>query len=391
MLQALGRSNVVAFQTRKPIHRADEEITKRAAAEVSGALLIQPIVGLNKPGDVDHYTRIRGYKALVERHYDKSRTVLNLLPLATRMAGPREAVWHALIGRNYGANYFIVEQDYAGPGRDSRGRTFCGQYDAQKLLQRLGPEIGVKMIPFKEAVHLSDDDRLGESDGILAGAQIATLSGTQVRAEHLGSGTESPERFSCPETAAMPSKSHLSTHRQGFCVWFTGLSGAGKSTLAEILAVLLMEQGRAVTLLDGDVVRTHLSKGLGFSKEDRDTNVLRIGFVASEIVRHRGVVLCAAVSPYRAARSECRHMVGDDCFIEVFVDTPLEVREQRDTKGLYAKARRGEVGGFSGVGNSYEEPLNPEIRLTTTDHSPEEDARQIIRYLMDRGFLLQNE
>ena len=392
MLQTLGTGNVVAFQTRNPIHRAHEELTKRAAAEVGGTLLIHPVVGLTKPGDIDHHTRVRGYKALVERYYDKSRTVLSLLPVAMRMAGPREALWHAIIQRNYGANYFIVGRDHAGPARDSQGRPFYGHYDAQKLLQRLDPEIGVKMIPFKQVVCLPDEDRFEEGDRVPAGTPIATLSGTQVAAEYLGNETELSEWSSRPETAAMPSKAYLPTHQQGFCVWFTGLSGAGKSTLAEILTVLLMEHGRAVTLLDGDVVRTHLSKGLGFTKEDRDTNVLRIGFVASEIVRHHGVVVCAAVSPYRAARSECRHMVGDDRFIEIFVATPLEVREQRDTKGMYARARRGgEIRGFTGFHDSYEEPLNPEIRLTTTDHSPEEDARQIIRYLIDRGFLTQDE
>ena len=390
-LEKLGYRNVVAFQTRNPIHRAHEELTKRAAAQVGGALLLHPVVGLTKPGDVDHYTRVRSYKVLVERHYDRARTLLSLLPLAMRMAGPREAVWHAMIRRNYGANHFIVGRDHAGPGKDSEGRPFYGPYDAQMLLQRLGPEIGVKMIPFKEIVYLPDEDRFEESDRVPAGAQIATLSGTQVRAEYLGNGTELPEWFTRPETAAILSKAHLPTHQQGFCVWFTGLSGAGKSTIAEILAILLMERGRAATLLDGDVVRTHLSKGLGFSKEDRDTNILRIGFVASEIVRHHGVVLGAAVSPYRAARNECRRMVGADHFIEIFVDTPLEVCEQRDTKGMYAKARRGEIRGFTGVDDPYEEPLNPEIRLTTTDRSPAEDARQIISYLMDRGFLLQDD
>jgi sulfate adenylyltransferase len=390
MLRALGTSNVVAFQTRNPIHQAHEELTKRAAAEVGGTLLIHPVVGLIKPGDVDHYTRVRAYKTLVERFYDKSRTLLTVLPLATRMAGPRETLWHAIIRRNYGANHFIVEPDYAESGRDSQGKRFYGHYDAQALLQRLSSEIGVKMIPLEEVVYFPDEDRFEQDGRVSTRAQIATVSGTQMHAHCLGNGTKLPQSFS-RQTGPMPSKTHLPTHQPGFCVWFTGLSGAGKSTLAEIVTVLLTEQGRAVTLLDGDVVRTHLSKGLGFSKEDRDTNVLRIGFVASEIVRHHGVVICAAVSPYRAARSECRHMVGDDRFIEIFVDTPLAVREQRDTKGMYAKAHREEVRGFSGMSNSYEEPLNPEIRLTTTDHSPEEDARQIIRYLIDRGFLAQDE
>jgi sulfate adenylyltransferase len=345
MLRAVGASNVIAFQTRDAIYRAHQELTSRTAAEVDGTLLIQPVVGLIKPGDVDHYRRVRGYKALVEPYYDKSRIVLNLLPLATRMAGPREAVWQAIIGRNYGANYFILGRNYADPGSDSQDKRFYGHYDAEKLLERLTPEIEVKPVPFKEIVFLPDEDRIEEE---------------------------------------------ISGHQQGFCVWFTGLSGAGKSTLAEILTVLLMEHGRAVTLLDGDVVRTHLSKELGFSKEDRDTNVLRIGFVASEIVRHDGVVVCAAVSPYRAARNQCRHMVGGNRFIEIFVDTPLEVRERRDTKRMYAQARREEVRGFSGTSDSYEQSLDPDIRLTTMGHSPEEDAHRIIRYLIDRGFLLQD-
>ncbi len=360
LLRAVGTSKVIAFQTQDAIYRAHQEIPSQTAAEVDGTLLIQPVVGLIKPGDLDHYTRVHGYKALVERH-DKSKIVLNLLPVAPRMAGPREAVWRAIIGRNYGANQFILGQNYADPGSDSQDtpKPFYGHYDAGKLLERLAPEIGVKPAPSTETAFLPDEDQIEKENRALVGTQIAIRSGTQTR----------------------------TGHQQGFCVWFTGLSGAGKSTLAETLTVLLMEHGRAVTLLDGDVVRTHLSKGLGFSKEDRDINVLRIGFVASEIVRHHGVVVCATVSPYRVARSQCRHMVGDNCFIEIFVDTPLKVREERDTKGMYAQARREEVRGFSGRSDSYEQSLDPDIHLTTTGHSPEEDAHQIIRYLIDRGFL----
>jgi sulfate adenylyltransferase len=387
-LAALGHTNVVAFQTRNPIHRAHEELTKRASEQIDGGLLIHPVVGLTKPGDVDHYTRVRAYKALVERYYDKSKTVLSLLPLAMRMAGPREALWHAIIRRNYGANYFIVGRDHAGPGKDSKDRPFYGPYDAQNLLQKFESEIGVKMVPFKEIIYLPDEDRFEEQDRVPAGTRIASISGTEVRVDYLGNGKSLPEWFTRPETAAILSTISLPTHQQGFCIWFTGLSGAGKSTIAEILAILLMEHGRQVTLLDGDVVRTHLSKGLGFSKEDRDTNILRIGFVASEIVRHHGLVICAAVSPYRAARNECRSMVGKDRFIEIFVDTPLEVCEQRDIKGMYAKARRGKIKGFTGIDDPYEEPLQPEIRLDTTSCFPEDNARQIVSHLLDKGFLL---
>jgi sulfate adenylyltransferase len=388
-LEKLDSSNVVAFQTRNPIHRAHEELTKRAADQIRGALLIHPVVGMTKPGDVDHYTRVRAYRALVERYYDRSKTVLSLLPLAMRMAGPREALWHAIIRRNHGANHFIVGRDHAGPGKDSAGRPFYGPYDAQDLLQTFESEIGVKMVPFQEIVYLPDQDCFEEQHLVPTGTRIATLSGTQVRDDYLSNGRRLPEWFTRPETAAILSSISLPLDQQGFCLWFTGLSGAGKSTIAEILAILLMEHGRQVTLLDGDVVRTHLSKGLGFSKEDRDTNILRIGFVAAEIVRHHGVVICAAVSPYRAARNECRALVGENRFVEIFVDTPLEVCEQRDIKGMYAKARRGEIKGFTGIDDPYEEPLSPEMVLKTIDCSPEHNSRQIIKQLIQRGFLLR--
>jgi sulfate adenylyltransferase len=303
------------------------------------------------------------------------------------MAGPREALWRAIIARNYGANYFILGWNYVHSGRNSRDKPFYGHYDGEKLFERLAPEIGVKPTAFKETVFLPDADRIEEENRVLVGTEIAIHSGTQARTGYFGNETDLPEWFRPPKTEPMLSKAGLPGHQQGFCVWFTGLSGAGKSTLAEILTVLLMEHGRAVTLLDGDVVRTHLSKELGFSKKDRDTNVLRIGIVASEIVRHHGVVVCAAVSPYRAARSQCRHMVGDNRFIEIFVDTPLEVRERRDTKGMYAQSHRKEVRGFSGRSDSYEQSLDADIHLTRTCHSAEEDAHRIIRYLIDRGFL----
>ncbi len=387
-LSTMGRPNVVAFQTRNPIHRAHEELTKRAAAQVDGTLLIHPVVGMTKPGDVDFYTRVRCYKVLVSRYYDSSSTLLSLLPLAMRMAGPREAIWHAIIRRNYGVNHFIVGRDHAGPGNDSTGKPFYGPYEAQELLLEHERELGVKAVPFEEMVYLPDQDRYEEKSRA-NGARILSISGTEVRDGYLARGKQLPEWFTRPEVAAILAEISVPRHRQGFCVWFTGLSGAGKSTIADILAVLLMEHGRQVTLLDGDVVRTHLSKGLGFSKEDRDTNILRIGFVASEVVRHNGAVICAAVSPYRAARNQVRAMVGDDRFILVHVDTPLEVCEQRDPKGMYAKARRGEIKDFTGIDDPYEAPVKPEIVLDTVARAPEENAHLIVRYLADRGFLLE--
>ncbi len=387
LLEAMGHHNVVAFQTRNPMHRIHEELTKRAAAEVGGSLLIHPVVGMTKPGDVDHYTRVRVYKTLVEKYYDPNSTVLSLLPLAMRLAGPREALWHAIIRRNYGATHFIVGRDHAGPGKDSQGRPFYGPYEAQEMMVQYEDELGVKMVPFQELVYLVDEDRYEEKSKVPAGAKTARISGTQVREEYLAKGRPLPSWFTRPETAKILMEAYPPRHKRGVCIWFTGLSGAGKSTLARILTAKLLERGRQVTLLDGDVVRTHLSKGLGFSKEDRDTNILRIGFVAGEIVRHRGTAICAAISPYRATRNKVRQMVGEERFVEVFVDTPLEICEQRDVKGLYAKARRGEIRGFTGIDDPYEPPLEPEVHIQTVGHTPEENVQQIIDYLESKGFL----
>ncbi len=386
-LAAFGHSNVVAFQTRNPLHRVHEELTKRATQEVDGVLLLHPVVGLTRPGDVDHFTRVRTYKALANRYYDPDRILLSLLPLAMRMAGPREAVWHALIRRNYGANHLIVGRDHAGPGNDSQGKPFYGPYDAQDLVEQYSDEIGVKMVPFRMLVYLPDENRYEEENKVPSETRTASISGTQVREEYLQNGRQLPEWFTRPEVAEILAESHPPRYRQGACIWFTGLAASGKSSTAAILTMLLQEYGRQVTLLDGDVVRAHFSGELGFSKEDRDTNVLRMGYVASEIVRHGGIAICAAVSPYRATRNEVRNMLGPDNYVEVFVDTPLEVCEQRDTKGLYARARRGEIVGFTGIDDPYEPPRNPEIRLDGVLEDPENNARRILQLLMDRGFV----
>ena len=387
-LSALGHRNVVAFQTRNPLHRAHEELTRRAAAAVDGTLLLHPVVGLTKPGDIDHYTRVRSYKVLAERYYDPNRMLLALLPLAMRMAGPREALWHAVIRRNYGANHLIVGRDHASPGRDSQGRPFYGPYDAQELVARHEAETGVRAVPFNELVYLADEDRYEERSRIPAGSRTASISGTEVREDYLRFGRQLPQWFTRPEVASILAEAHPPRHRQGLCLWFTGLSGAGKSTTADILTVKLLEHGRQVTVLDGDVVRTHLSKGLGFSKEDRDTNIRRIGFVASEIARHGGGIICAAVSPYRATRNECRGMFAPGHFVEVFVDTPLEVCEGRDVKGMYKQAREGKLKNFTGIDDPYEPPLNPEIVIDTVSHSAEENAELILAYLVAQGLIL---
>lgn len=387
-LALMGRPNVIAFQTRNPMHRVHEELTKRAIADLDGALLLHPSVGLTKPGDVDHYTRVRTYQ-VVAQYYDPDRILLALLPLAMRMAGPREALWHAVIRRNYGANHLIVGRDHASPGVNSAGRPFYGPYDAHELVERFREELGVGVVPFRELVYLPGQDRYEDASSIPHGAATASISGTQLRQDYLRNGKALPAWFTRSEVAEILADHYPPRYRQGVCVWFTGLSGAGKSTIAEILTGFLLEHGRRVTLLDGDVVRTHLSKGLGFSREDRDANVRRIGFVASELVRHGGLVICAAVSPYRATRNDVRNLVGAEHFIEVFVNTPLEVCERRDTKGLYAKARRGELAEFTGISDPYEPPLAPEIIADTLSQSPEENAAAILRHLIEQGVVRQ--
>jgi sulfate adenylyltransferase len=392
LLESMGHDNVVAFQTRNPLHRIHEELTKRAAAQVGGSLIIHPVVGMTKPGDVDHYTRVRIYKALVDNYYDKKSTLLSLLPLAMRMAGPKEALLHAIIRRNHGANHFIVGRDHAGPGKDSTGKPFYGPYDAQDFMNKYEHEIGVKMIPFEELVYLPDENRYVEGKDVPQGAKTLNISGTQVRDDYLAQGKLLPDWFTRPETAEILREMYPPRHKQGFCIWFTGLSGSGKSATTQVLTSLLLERGREIAILDGDVVRTHLSKGLGFSKEDRDTNIMRIGFVAGEIVHASGAVICAAISPYRATREEARKMVGEN-FVEVYMDTPVEVCEQRDVKGLYAKARQamqdGHPMGFTGVDDPYEPPIDPEITLKGYGATPEENARKIAVYLEEQGFLLK--
>ncbi len=389
-LEELGNKNVVAFQTRNPLHRVHEELTKRAAKQIGGSLLIHPVVGLTKPGDVDHYTRVRVYKALLENYYDKKTTQLSLLPLAMRMAGPREALLHAIIRRNHGANHLIVGRDHAGPGNDSSGKPFYGPFDAQEMLSQYEEEIGVKMVPFKWLVYLPETNEYAEAGKTPEGAKVLTISGTQVREDYLAKGELLPEWFTRPETAEILRESYPAKHEQGFCLWFTGLSGSGKSATARALTDLLLERGKQLTVLDGDVVRTHLSKGLGFSAADRDTNILRIGYVAGEIVRHGGNVICAAISPYRNARNEARKLVPEGNFIMVHVDTPLEVCEARDVKGLYAKARSGEIKGFTGIDDPYEAPINPEITITGAEVTPEENALKIIAHLEEEGFFKSN-
>ncbi len=383
----LGWSRVVAFQTRNPMHRAHQELTSRAARETGANLLIHPVVGMTKPGDVDHYTRVRCYQSILAT-YPPRMAKLSLLPVAMRMGGPREAVWHAIIRKNYGCTHFIVGRDHAGPGSDSSGRPFYGPYDAQELLRRHEDELGVEMVPFQNMVYVQELDRYFPEDQVPARATVLNLSGTELR-RRLQRGADIPRWFSFPEVARELQRTHPPRTRQGFTVFFTGLSGSGKSTTANVLLVKLLERGgRPITLLDGDLVRKHLSSELGFSKEHRDINIRRIGFVASEITKNGGVAICAPIAPYASVRREVRAIIEPSGgFVLVYAATPLEVCEQRDRKGLYAKARAGLIPRFTGISDPYEPPEDAEVVLHTEKMSPEQAADLVIQHLEVEGFL----
>ncbi|MBX6311921.1 MAG: bifunctional sulfate adenylyltransferase/adenylylsulfate kinase [Isosphaeraceae bacterium] len=385
--QELGWSKVVAFQTRNPLHRAHEELTKRAARQIGSGLLIHPVVGVTKPGDVDHFTRVRCYRALVDNYYEPGSVVLSLLPLAMRMGGPREVLLHAIIRRNYGCTHFIVGRDHAGPGKDSTGKPFYEPYAAQENMRKYQGEIGMQMVDFKQMVYLPDEDRYCPVDEVPSGVRTADISGTQVRDDYLAKGRPLPEWFSRPAVAEILREANPPKFHQGLTIWFTGLSGSGKSTVAHALVERLAEYGRNVSVLDGDEIRTHLSKGLGFSKEDRDTNIRRVGYVAGLVAQHGGTTICSVISPYRETRDDARKMSKGN-FVEVYCNTPIEVCEQRDVKGLYAKARAGEIKGFTGVDDPYEPPLHPEVTIDTSKLSVQECADKIIDKLLELGYIL---
>jgi sulfate adenylyltransferase len=387
LFRKLGWRKVVAFQTRNPLHRAHQELTFRAAREHEANLLIHPVVGMTKPGDVDHYTRVRCYEAVLGE-YPEQTTTLSLLNLAMRMGGPREAIWHAIIRKNYGCTHFIVGRDHAGPGNDSQGKPFYGPYAAQELMKEYEHELDITMVPFQEMVYVEDLAQYVPVNETTEGQKILNISGTEFR-RRLQEGLDIPDWFSYPKVVAELRKAFPPRHRQGFTVFFTGLSGTGKSTIANALMAKLMEIGtRRITLLDGDVVRKHLSSELGFSREHRDLNIMRIGFVASEITKNGGAALCAPIAPYAATRQRVRELIEPlGGFLEVFVDTPLDVCEQRDRKGLYAKARAGIIKEFTGVSDPYEAPQNPEVRIDTLELTPDLAAHRILVKLESMGFI----
>ncbi|GFZ92077.1 bifunctional sulfate adenylyltransferase/adenylylsulfate kinase [Dyella caseinilytica] len=376
-----GWHRIVAFQTRNPMHRAHRELTLRAAEQVGAKLLIQPSVGRTKPGDVDHYTRVRCYHALLE-HYPRDHATLSLLPLAMRMGGPREALWHAIIRKNYGASHFIVGRDHAGPGKDAEGKPFYDPYAAQELLSEHEDELGIQIVPFPAMVYAANRDVYLPQTEVGSQDEVRDISGTELR-RRLHQGEAIPEWFTFPEVVKILRERHPANARQGFALFFTGLSGSGKSTLAQAVLARLLETGsRPVTMLDGDEVRRHLSKGLGFSREDRNANITRIGYVASEVVRHGGIAICAPIAPYAEARDEARQLVqSHGHFVEIHIATPLEVCEARDRKGLYAAARAGKIKGFTGIDDPYETPASPELRIDTSEVSVNDAAERVLAWL----------
>ena len=387
----LGWRRIVAFQTRNPMHRAHYELTLKAARKEGANLLIHPSVGMTRPGDVEYYVRVRCYQALLSK-YPKDTVKLSLLPLAMRMAGPREALWHAIIRKNHGCSHLIVGRDHAGPGNDSSGKPFYGPYDAQELLRKHQEEIGITLVPFQTMVYLGDQDAYLSEDEVPEGTRALNISGTEFR-QRLAEGREVPSWFTFPEVLRELHRIYPPRHRQGFTVFFTGLSGSGKSTVANVLRVKFLEMsGRPVTLLDGDIVRKHLSSELGFSREHRDINIRRIGFVASEITKNGGIAICAPIAPYDAIRKEVRAVIQPrGGFVLVYLSTPLETCEARDRKGLYTKARAGVVQQFTGISDPYEAPSDADVVVDTTDVTPEEAAQEIFLHLERQGYIGAND
>src|SRR4051794_12677184 len=383
----LGWRRVVAFQTRNPMHRAHQELTFRAAKTVEANLLIHPSVGMTKPGDVDYFTRVRCYQLLMSK-YPQGTVKLSLLPLAMRMGGPREAIWHALIRKNHGVTHFIVGRDHAGPGSDRNGKPFYGPYEAQELFKKHEKEVGVTMVPFSMMVYLEGQDTYVPDNEVPEGARVLNLSGTDLR-DRLNEGRDIPSWFTYPEVVRELRRSFPPRHKQGFTVFFTGLSGSGKSTIANVLLTKFLEMGgRPVTILDGDLVRKNLSSELGFSKEHRDIDIRRIGYVASEITKNGGIAICAPIAPYDSVRAQVRGLIEPyGGFILVHLSTSVDVCEQRDRKGLYAKARAGILKEFTGISDPYEEPSDAEVTVDTGELSPEEAAQEIILHLEREGFV----
>ena len=383
-----GWDKIVAFQTRNPMHRAHKEIMQRAAEEIGGHALLHPVVGMTKQGDVDYFTRVRCYQKIIQKFPEKS-TALGLLPLSMRMAGPREALWHAIIRKNYGCTHFIIGRDHAGPGNDKDGKPFYGPYEAQELVQSFESELDIKMVMFKMVgYHKVQEKYVSLDDPNINKDDIMFISGTQLR-EKLNSGEDIPEWFTYPDITDELRKTYPPKLNRGFTIFFTGLSGSGKSTIAKSLYSKLMEIGsRPVTLLDGDIVRTHLSSELGFSKEHRNLNIRRIGYVASEITKNRGAAICAPIAPYEESRNYVKDIISQyGEYILVHVSTSLEVCQERDTKGLYKKAKEGLIKGLTGIDDPYEIPKDADLVIDTNGISVSDAVDDIMIYLNEANLI----
>jgi len=379
--------NIIAFQTRNPMHRVHKEITTLATEKIDGHLLIHPVVGMTKPGDIDYITRVRCYRKILKYYPEKSVT-LSLLPLAMRMAGPREAVWHAIIRKNYGCTHFIVGRDHAGPGNKKNGESFYGQYEAQELVQKYSDEIGIEIVPFQMMAYIKELDEYLPLNLIPKNLKPQFISGTQLR-KMIKNGEKIPEWFSYPDIVAELRKTYKAKYEKGITIFFTGLCASGKSSVAKGVCAKLAEiTSRPVTILDGDIIRQNLSKGLGFSQKDRSINVRRVGFVAKEITKHGGIAICALVSPYEVDRNNNRKEIEEyGGYIEVYVSTPLEVCEARDPKGLYKLARAGVIKNFTGIDDPYEPPKNPEINVSTANISRTNTVEIVINYLKQEKYI----
>ena len=383
----LNWKRIVGFQTRNPIHRPHFEMTIEAMRQAKANLLILPVTGMTKPGDFDHFTRVRCHRA-VTQHYPPDSYILNLLPMSMRLAGPRSALQDVIIARNFGCTHFIVGHDHASPGIDKQGKSYYDSKEAHEITITSVRELGVQIIPFEEMVYLPFEDEDRFTNHVPEGTQAISFSSSDIRSR-FQSGKRIPEWATFPEVILELQKAYPPPNRQGFTIFLTGLSGSGKSTIAKVLYSRFLELGdRPVTLLDGDIVRRNLSSELSFSKEHRDINVRRIGFVAGEITKNRGIAICAPIAPYTVTRREIRSSI-ESCggFVEVFVSTPIEECERRDRKGIYAKARAGLIKGFTGVDDPYETPESPEAKIDTTQITPEEAAQEILLYLGKRGYI----
>lgn len=384
-----GWKTILGFQTRNPMHRSHFELTKYALNKLGNEakLLLTPVVGVTQTCDVNYHVRTRCYQKLM-KYYDGNAKLV-LLPLSMRMAGPREALWHAQIRKNYGCTHFVIGRDHAGPSYKKKdGSNFYGPYDAQDFVEQYKNEIGIDIITSKMIVYVENLAGYKPMDEVVEGDKVLNISGTEQR-RLLKEGLPIPDWFSFPEIVEELRWEFKPLNRRGLCLYFVGLSGSGKSTIANYVKEKLMEREkhRNITLLDADIIRTHLSKGLGFSRADRSTNVQRIGYVASEIVKHYGICLCANIAPYADDRAVNRDLIGaEGNYVEIFMDTTLEECEKRDVKGLYKLAREGKIKEFTGISDPFERPENPELVLNGSDNI-NDSVETVIKYLEEKEFI----